>query len=280
MANQNPDACVEYIVHPSKGWVSLRLGELWQYRELLYFLTWRDIKVRYKQTAFGVAWAVLQPFLTMVIFTAFIGRVGKMPSDGIPYPLFAFAGLVPWTLFVYGLSHASESLVGGSNLVKKVYFPRLLLPIASVMAGSVDFVLAFCVLVGMILFYGHAITINILWIPLLLLLVIVASLGVGLWLSAMNVHFRDVRQMMPFLTQIWLLGTPIAYPSSLLKEPIRTLNALNPMTGVVEGFRWALLGANTSPGLIILISSLMAIALMVSGAFFFRRMEKSFADII
>lgn len=267
-------------IAPSKGWVSLKLGELWDYRELLYFLIWRDIKVRYKQTALGAAWAIIQPFFTMVVFSLFFGKLAKMPSDDIPYPLFSFAALVPWTFFVNGLTQSSNSLVGSANLITKVYFPRLIIPIASVFSGIVDFVLAFVVLVCMMLYYGITPTLNVLWLPLFLLLALVASLGIGLWLSALNVEYRDVRYVVPFIAQFWLFVTPIAYPSSLLPEPWRTLYGLNPMVGVVEGFRWALLGTRTAPGLIIAVSSTAALVGMVSGAFYFRRMEKTFADIV
>jgi lipopolysaccharide transport system permease protein len=268
------------FIRPSKGWVSLKLHELWEYRELLYFLTWRDIKVRYKQTALGAAWAIIQPFFTMVVFSLFFGRLAKMPSDGIPYPIFSYAALVPWTFFANGLTQSSNSLVGSANLVTKVYFPRLVVPLSSVASGIVDFVLAFIVLLGMMLFYGIVPTANAVWLPPLLLLALVTALGVGLWLSAMNVQFRDVRYAVPFLTQFWLFATPIAYPSSLLSEPWRTLYGLNPMVGVVEGFRWALLGTQAAPGLTIGISSLAALALLASGAFYFRRMEKTFADVV
>src|SRR5262245_11339668 len=267
-------------IAPSRGWVSLKLRELWEYRELLYFLTWRDIKVRYKQTALGAAWAIIQPFFTMVVFSLFFGKLGKIPSDGIPYPIFSYAALVPWTFFANGLGQSSNSLVGSANLIKKVYFPRLAVPIATILSGIVDFVLAFVVLIGMMLYYGIVPTINTLWLPLFLLLALVTSLGVGLWLSAMNVQFRDVRYVVPFLTQVWMFATPIAYPSSLLPEPWRTLYGLNPMVGVVEGFRWALLGSNEAPGPIIAVSALAALALLVSGAFYFRRMEKTFADVV
>ncbi len=267
-------------IEPSKGWVSLKIGELWEYRELLYFLTWRDLKVRYKQTLLGVLWAIIQPFFTMVVFSLFFGRLAKMPSDGIPYPIFTFSALVPWTFFTNGLAQASNSLVGSANLVTKVYFPRLAIPVASVLVGAVDFVLAFAILLCMMLYYGIVPTINIIWLPLLLALVIVTSLGVSLWLSALNVQFRDVKYVIPFLTQFWLFATPIAYPSSLLHQPWRTLYGLNPMVGVVEGFRWALLGAKTAPGVMVLVSALTALLILASGALYFRRMEKNFADII
>jgi lipopolysaccharide transport system permease protein len=267
-------------IEPSRGWVSLKLRELWEYRELLYFLVWKDIKVRYKQTVLGGTWAIIQPFFTMVVFSLFFGKLAKVPSDGIPYPLFSYAALVPWSFFANGLNQASNSLVGNSNLITKVYFPRMAMPIASVLGGIVDFVLAFVMLVGMIFYYGMAPTWNVLWLPFFLLLAFVTSLGVSLWLSAMYVQFRDVRHIIPFLTQIWLFATPIAYPSSLLTEPWRTIYGINPMTGVVEGFRWALLGTKTAPGPIVIVSSMVALVLLISGAFYFRRIEKTFADIV
>jgi lipopolysaccharide transport system permease protein len=267
-------------IAPLRGWSSLRLRELWAYRELLYFFVWRDVKVRYKQTALGAAWAILQPFLTMVVFSVFFGRLAKMPSDGLPYPIFAFAALVPWTFFSHGLSQASNSLVGGANLIKKVYFPRLVMPIAAVLSGLVDFLIAFGVLVGMMLFYGITPSPKILAIVPFVLLATITSLAVAFWLSAVNVEYRDVRYVIPFLTQLWMFATPIAYPSSLLSEPWRTVYALNPMVGVVEGFRWALLDTGPAPGPMILVSTLVALALLVSGAYYFRRMEASFADIV
>jgi lipopolysaccharide transport system permease protein len=250
-------------------------------------LTWRDIKVRYKQTVLGAAWAIIQPFFTMVVFSLFFGKLAKVPSDGIPYPIFAYAALVPWTFFANGLTQSSNSLVGNANLIKKVYFPRLVIPISSVISaissvisGTFDFILAFVVLLGMMLYYGIFPTINIVWLPFLLLLTFVASLGVGLWLAALNVQFRDVSYTVPFLTQFWLFATPIAYPSSLLSEPWRTLYGINPMAGVVEGFRWALLSTDTAPGPIIVVSSLVAFAVLIGGVFYFKRLERSFADVI
>ena len=269
-----------FSIRPSRGWISLNLHELWEYRELLYFLTWRDIKVRYKQTVLGAAWAIIQPFLPMVVFSLFFGQLAKLPSDGIPYPIFSYAALVPWTFFANGLSQSSNSLVGSANLITKVYFPRLIVPLSSTISGAVDFVLAFAVLLGMMAFYGVWPTWAVLWLPLLLLLALVTALGTGLWLSAMNVQFRDVRYAVPFLTQFWMFATPIVYPSSLLPEQWRTLYGLNPMAGVVEGFRWALLGTATAPGPMIVVSALVAVALLVGGLFYFRRMEKTFADIV
>ncbi|MEW5745346.1 MAG: ABC transporter permease [Nitrospirota bacterium] len=267
-------------IEPSQGWVELRLKEVWNYRELLYFLVWREIKVRYKQTVLGAAWAVIQPLFTMAVFSIVFGRLVKVPSDGIPYPLFSFAALVPWTFFANGLSRASGSLVSNSNLVKKVYFPRLAIPISALLSGVADFVLAFLVLIGMIFYYGMTPTINVVWLPFLLALAFATSLGVSLWLAAMNVQFRDIMYIIPFLSQLWFYATPIAYSSSLLSEPWRTLYGINPMVGVVEGFRWALLGTNTAPGPMIAVSSAVTLTLLVTGAFYFRRFEKTFADVV
>ena len=273
-------AQVSYTIQPSKGWTSLKLREFWENRELLYFLVWRDIKVRYKQTALGAAWAVIQPLFTMVVFSVFFGRLAKMPSDGIPYPLFSLAGLVPWTFFAGGLASSANSLVGSANLIKKVYFPRLAIPVATVLSEGLDFCIAFVVLLIMMLGYGVTPTWKVVWLPLFAALALVTSLGVGLWLSAMNVQYRDIRHVVPFITQFWMFATPIAYPSSLLSEPWRTLYGLNPMVGVVEGFRWALLGSATAPGPMMLVSTLAAIAILVTGAFYFKRVERTFADVV
>jgi lipopolysaccharide transport system permease protein len=267
-------------IEPARGWMSLGLRELWEYRELLYFLTWRDVKVRYKQTVLGAAWAILQPVLTMVVFSLFFGKLANMPSDDVAYPVFSLAGLVPWTFFAYALVQSSNSLVQSSNLVKKVYFPRLAVPIASVLSGIVDFVIAFLVLLGMMLYFGVYPGWQIVFLPFLLLLALVTSLGVGLWMSALNVLYRDVRYVLPFLTQFWMFATPIAYPSSLLPPEYRVWYSLNPMVGVVEGFRWALLGTDTQPGPMLLVSTLAALVMLLAGAYYFRRMEKSFADVV
>lgn len=269
------------VLAPSRGWVSINFKELWAYRELFYFLTWRDIKVRYKQTALGAVWAILQPFLTMVVFSLFFGSLAEVPSDGIPYPIFSYAALVPWTFFANGLTNSANSLVNSQNLLQKIYFPRLIIPFSSIISGSVDFVIAFVVLLGMMLVYGIVPTWNILWLPFLILLAVITSLGVGLWLSALNVQFRDIRYIVPFLIQFWMFATPIAYPSSLINnEVLRILYGINPMVGVVEGFRWALLGTATAPGQIVFISAVAATLLFVSGLFYFRRMEKTFADVV
>ena len=268
-----------HIAH-TQGWASLNLRELWEYRELLFFLTWRDIIVRYKQTVLGAAWAIIQPFFTMIVFSLFFGNLANVPSDGIPYPIFSFAALVPWTFFANGLAQSANSLVASSNMIKKVYFPRLAIPIATVLSGVIDFVLAFVVLLLMMAYYKVTPTMNILWLPLFLLLALITSLGVGLWLSALNVEYRDVRYVVPFLTQFWLFSTPIAYSSSMLGEPWRTLYGINPMAGVVEGFRWALLGTGNAPGPMVAVSSVVAVLLLIGGAYYFRRMEKNFADVV
>jgi lipopolysaccharide transport system permease protein len=266
-------------IEPSSGWVSLRLGELWEYRELLYFLVWRDIKVRYKQTALGAAWAILQPVLTMVVFSVFFGRLAKVPSDGIPYPVFALAALVPWQLFAYSVSESTNSLVVSQNLIKKVYFPRLVIPVASVLAGLVDFAISFVALVGLMTYYGIRPTAAIAILPLFILLAVASALCVGLWLSALNVQFRDVRYTIPFLTQFWMFVTPVAYPSSLIPGKWRTVFGLNPMAGVVEGFRWALLGKATSLGPLLAVSIGVVVVLLFGGLVYFRRMESTFADV-
>lgn len=267
------------VIKPAQGWVSLKLKELWDYRELLYFFTVRDIKVRYKQTVFGAAWAILQPLLTMVVFSLFFGNLAGVPSDGIPYPIFSYAALVPWTFFANSLTLTSNSMVTNANLIKKVYFPRLVIPIASVGGGMVDFCLAFLVLIGMMFWYGIVPTANLIWVPLFLLLALSTSLGVGLWLSAMNVQFRDIRYTVPFLVQFWMFASPVAYASSMLHEPWKAIYGINPMAGVIEGFRWSLLGTG-QPGPILWVSSTMSALVLVTGAFYFRRMEKSFADVV
>ncbi len=271
-------------IEPSHGWISLKLGELWEYRELLFFLTWRDITVRYKQTLLGATWAIIQPFFTMVVFSLFFGKLAKMPSDGVPYPIFCFAALVPWQFFANGLSQSANSIVGSASLIRKVYFPRLAIPISTILGGVVDFALAFGVLLGMMVYFGIWPTVNCLFLPLFLLLALTTSLGVGLWLTALNVQFRDVRHIVPFFTQFWMFATPIAYPSSLVLDKYgsiwHALYGLNPMVGVVEGFRWALLGSGASPGPMIGVSALAAVVLLITGAFYFRRMEKTFADLV
>ncbi len=264
---------------PSEG-LSLRLKELLEFHELIYFLTWRDLKVRYKQTALGVIWAVLQPLLTMVVFTIFFGRLAKIPSDGVPYPIFSYTALLPWQLFANGVTNSSNSLVNNSNLITKIYFPRLIMPMSSVAGGLADFFVSFLVLMGMMIYYGITPTWAILTLPFFILLATATSFSVGLWLSAINVKYRDVRYTVPFLTQIWLFLTPIAYPSSLVPEKWRFIYGLNPMAGVVEGFRWALLGKSNQDWHMISASVIIVIVLLIGGLIYFRRMERTFADII
>lgn len=267
------------VIEPSSGWAALQLRELWAYRELLYFLSWRDIKVRYKQTVLGAAWAIIQPFFTMVVFSLFFGKLGKIPSDGIPYPIFSYTALLPWTLFANGLNQASNSLVGNANLITKVYFPRVVIPLSTVLSGLLDFAIAFVMLLGMMFFYKIWPTAAVVWLLPFVLLAVITALGAALWLSALNVQYRDIRYAIPFLTQFWLFATPIAYPSSLLDEPWRTLYGLNPLVGVVEGFRWALLGSNP-PGPMLAVSAVATLLLLVSGVYYFRWMEKTFADVV
>lgn len=274
-----PDARPEIILRPSGGRVSLNLGELWAYRELLYFLVWRDIKVRYKQTALGAAWAVLQPFLAMVVFSLFFGRLAGVPSDGIPYPIFAFSGLVPWTYFANAVSQASNSVVEHERMITKVYFPRILIPMAPVVAGWLDLAIALGVLVVMMVGYGFVPTLAVLAVPFYLLLAAVTALGVGLWLSALNAQYRDVRYVVPFLVQFWLLATPIAYPASLVPAQWRLLYGLNPMAGVVAGFRYALVGGE-QPGALLVVSVVVAGLLLLSGLVYFRRVERELADVV
>lgn len=270
----------EITVTSRKKNISLDIKDLWHYRDLIYFLTWRDIKVRYKQTLLGAAWAILQPFLTMVIFSVIFGYLAQLPSDGIPYPVFTFTALLPWQLFAYALTQSSVSLVADQNLISKIYFPRLVIPVSSVFAGMLDFIIAFLVLTGMFLIFRIPLTSRILVLPFLVILTVFTAIAVGLWLSALNVKYRDVRYALPFITQLWFFATPIAYSSSLIPEQWRLLYSLNPMTGVVEGFRWALLGTSISIGPMILVSACIVFVLLVGGLIYFQRMEDEFADLI
>ena len=268
------------IVREKKRGLDLRLKEIWEYRELSVFFLWRDIKVRYKQTILGVAWAVLQPFLTMIVFSIFFGKLAKVPSDNLPYPIFSYAALVPWQLFSSSVSLSSNSLINNTNLITKVYFPRVLLPFASVLSCLVDFAIAFVVLIGMMIYYDIYPTIWIITLPVFTVLAILASLAISLWLSPLNVKYRDVKYVIPFFVQFWLFITPIAYPSSLVPEQWRLLYSLNPMTGVVQGFRWALLGNPIEADIYIFISIAVTIILFISGLYYFRNVENSFADVI
>lgn len=268
------------LIRPTSGWVALDLRALWEHRELLYFLTWRDIKVRYKQTVLGAAWAILQPVVMMVVFSIFFGRLAKVPSDGFPYPIFTLCALLPWQLFARALNDSSNSLVANQNLITKVYFPRLAIPLAAVLSGLVDFAIAFVVFFAMMLYYGIVPTRAFLLLPFFILLAVSAALCVGLWLSALNVQYRDVRHAIPFVAQLWLFLSPVAYPSSLVPESWRLLYGLNPMVGVVEGFRWALLGKAEGPRQVLVVSVVLVTVLLVGGLHYFRRMERSFADVI
>lgn len=270
----------EILIEPSRGWQALGLKELWEFRELFYFLAWRDIKVRYKQTALGASWAILQPLLSMLIFTLIFGILAKIPSDGLPYPLFVYSALLPWQLFVYALTQSSNSLIENARLISKVYFPRLVVPLASVVAGVVDFFIAFSILILLMFYYGVVPTWGVLALPFFLILALGAAMSVGLWMSALNVKYRDVRYTVPFLAQAWMFATPIVYPSSMIPEAWRWLYGLNPMAGVVEGFRWALLGTEILHLPLILVSTGVVVIGLVGGLYYFKRMEKMFADLV
>ena len=268
-------------IKPTKGLAALNLRDLWTYRELIYFMVWRDVKVKYKQTLLGMAWAVVQPIMTMIVFTFVFDKVAKLPTEGIPYPVFSFTGLLPWGLFATALNQGSRSLVMHNNMVTKIYFPRLILPMSAVFAGLVDFFISFIILIGLMVYYKVTPAWGQLWtLPLFLLLTLVTALGVALWLSAINVKYRDVNQALPFITQFWLLATPVAYSFSNLSKKAQLVLSLNPMTGVVNGFRWALLGTDTGPDLMFWISVGISLMIFVTGLFYFRSMERTFADTI
>jgi lipopolysaccharide transport system permease protein len=272
------------VIEPTRGWASLQLRALWQYRELLFFLVWRDLKVRYKQTLLGVAWIVLQPVVSMVVFSLLFGNLLQVPSGGVPYPIFNYAALLPWNYFAGSLTRSSQSLVGSAHLITKVYFPRLIIPISGVLSGLADFGIAFLVLIGLMVYYGIAPTAAAALLPAFLLLALLTALGFGLWLSALNVRYRDVNYLVPYLVQVWMYVTPVIYGTTLIPERFRFLLALNPMTGVVEGFRWALLGRHlegaAAPGGLFALSIAITLLVLVSGAVFFRRTERTFADVI
>ena len=281
-----PSPLPSIFIQPSSGWAALRLKDIWDYRELLYFFVWRDVKIRYKQTLLGAAWAILQPLTTMLVFTIFFGRLAKVGSDGLPYPVFSLAGLLPWTFFADGLNKGSGSMVTDAALIRKIYFPRLVLPISSVLGGLVDFGIAFVVLLVMMVYYGVWPTATVIFLPFILLIAVGSSLGVGMWLAALNVQYRDIRFIVPFFIQIWLFVTPVIYPSSKVTGKLASMGlpgwiyGLNPMAGVVEGFRWSLLGSGTRPGPLILVSTTVMLLILCSGAFYFRRMERTFADVV
>ena len=267
------------IIRPPRKWVPIDFQEIWAYRELLYFFTWRDVKIRYKQTGLGFAWAIIQPLFTMIIFSLIFGAFAKIPSDGIPYPLFSYAALLPWTLFAEGMTRSTNSMVANAPIMTKVYFPRLLMPISGIMSPLVDFCIAFSILIAMMFYYGFVPTVNVIFLPAFLLLAIATSLGVGLWLSALNVQYRDFQYTVPFLVQIWLYASPVVYPASMLPASLQVWYGLNPMAGVIEGFRWALLGT-TPPSAMILVSVGVVLVMLVSGLFYFKKMEQYFADLV
>jgi lipopolysaccharide transport system permease protein len=267
-------------IAPPQGWFELNLRELWDYRELLYFFVWRDLKVRYKQTAIGVAWVVIQPLLAMVVFTLFFGRLAKMPSEGLPYPVFYYTALLPWLYFAASLTNATNTVVDHEKVIAKVYFPRLFLPLSAVLSGLVDFAVGFVLLIGMMLYYRMLPTTAMLLLPFFLLLAVATAAAVGLWLSAMNAVYRDVRYVIPFLVQFWLFASPVAYPSTLVPVQWRWLYGLNPMTGVVEGFRWALTGHGPAPGTMVLVSAGTVLLLFVGGVIYFHKMESIIADTV
>ena len=268
------------VIRPPRGWLPIDLRELWAYHELLYFFVWRDIKVRYKQTVLGFAWAILQPLFMMIVFTLFFGGLAKVPSEDIPYPLFSYAAVLPWTLFAEGITRSSNSLVAEANLLQKIYFPRLLMPLSGVMSPIVDFTIALVVLGALMVYFSHAPTITILLLPVFLVLQLMLALGVGLWLSAINVEYRDVRYVIPFLVQLWLFASPVIYSTTWVPERFRTVyGVLNPMVGIIEGFRWAILGMQP-PSYTFIASACIVVVLLVSGAFYFRRRERTFADVV
>jgi len=268
------------LITPPRGWLDLNLKELWEYRELLYFFVWRDIKVRYKQTVIGAGWAIIQPFFTMVVFSLFFGKLARIPSEGLPYPIFYYSALLPWMYFANALTGATNTMVEHQRVITKVYFPRLILPLAAVLAGLVDFGIAFLILVAMMVFYGVVPTAAVLLLPFLLLLAVATALGAGLWLSALNAIYRDVRYAVPFLVQFWMFASPVAYPSSLIPERWRWLYGLNPMAGVVEGFRWALTGRGSPPSVLLLASVTAVLLVLVGGIIYFQRMESTIADVV
>ncbi len=268
------------VITPSKGWLSLNLREVWAYRELLGILAWRDVSVRYKQSIAGIGWAIFQPLMTALIFTIIFGKFARLPSDGIPYPLYTYCALLPWNYFARSLGSTSDSIVDSSHLITKVYFPRLILPISKVFAGLIDFLIAFLILGGMMAWYGIAPTWGIVYLPLFIFMATLTALGIGLWFTALNVKYRDVRFLVPFITQVWMYASPVAYSISIVPQNLKWLYSLNPMVGVIEGFRWALLGKSAPDVATMLVPMGAVVLLMVGGFYYFRRTEKMFADII
>jgi len=268
------------IIRPRRSWWDIDLREIWAYRELLYFFVWRDIKVRYKQTVIGAAWAILQPFMTMVVFSLFFGKLAKIPSHGLPYPVFYYSALLPWMYFAGALQNATNTIIEHQRVITKVYFPRIILPLAAVLSGLVDFGIAFLILIGIMLFYGIIPTLAVLWLPFLMLLAVMTAFGVGLWLSALNAIYRDVRYAVPFLIQFWMFASPVAYPSSLVPERWQWLYGLNPMAGVIEGFRWALTGQGQPPQSLFAVSVLAVFLVLLGGLIYFRRIEGTIADLV
>lgn len=279
-SQQSPPDEPLIIIEPSKSWVAINLRDLWVYRELLYFLTWRDVKVRYKQTVLGAAWAIIQPLFAMIIFTLFFGRLAGIASDGIPYPLFAYLGLLPWTFLSGAINNSSASLIGGdSRLITKVYFPRMIIPCATVSAGLIDLLIASVILVGMLFYYKVAITVSLLVLPLIVVLLTLLAIGIGMWMSALNVKYRDVRYALPFFIQLWMFASPIIYPASLIPQKWRWLYDLNPLVGLIEGFRASFLGKEINWSALT-VSTVLTLIILISSAYAFRRLEKSFADIL
>ncbi len=276
--NEQDRPCI--VIEPTPGWVGVDFKELWAYRELLLFFCWRDVAVRYKQTVLGIAWAIVQPLMMMVVFSVVFGRLARLPSEGIPYPLFCFAALLPWQYFQTGTTNAANSMVINAGLITKVYFPRLILPLASVTTPLVDFSIAFIILILLMICFGFAPTWNIVWLPVFMLLLVTTAAGVAFWLSALNVRYRDVRYLVPYLLQVWLYLSPVVYPSSLVPDRFRLIYSLNPVSGAIDGFRWALLGKGSQPDHTIVWSFAVAVALFVGGLFWFKRMENTFADEI
>jgi len=279
-AKTEGDKLLLTVIRPSRGWIGVDFKELWRYRELLYFLIWRDIKVRYKQSLLGASWAILQPLLTMIIFTVFFGRWAGIPTDDVPQPVFYFAGILPWQLFQSGVSKAGTSLVASRNLITKIYFPRIAIPVAPIIAGLLDFALAFLILIGLMLYYGIVPTTALWTLPLFLMLTLLTAMGVGIWLAGLNVTYRDVGYVIPFLLQAWFFLSPIVYSSNIVPENLQPYYGLNPMVGVIEGFRWAILGTGQPEPVALIASIGIASLLLISGVIYFKRMERTFADVV